>query len=435
MEVLFCYVIIYLVEAFILWLYCNDLFIAKYSTRQTIISLLIFYNLLFILTRFDSYLLNSFAFFMVNLLFISLFYTIKWSSALFHAGITTVAMFLGELVIFTPLPFFARDFYTARSDIGLFTLFIFFSKLIYFFILYTFSHLFPIQKNKRSVDSKGTLLLTFVPAISFFFIATLATVYHTTDISATLNNMIAVCSVLLLLLNLLIWFFFSLTQKRNQEFTELQLSLVKENDLAEYYKMLSAQNENRSILIHDIRNNLYTISNLANQNQSAEIVDYIDKLVQTSSLQSSDSLQICKNTTLNAILCRYKEECKKQDISFIIDSLDNSLDFMNTNDLTALFCNLLDNAVEAAACVPDSFIKLNISKQENTPFAVLFVQNSCAQNPIDTFGKLPSHKKDASRHGFGMKSIQRTIDNYGGEMEFYYEEKTRAFCVVIRISV
>ena len=93
MEVLFCYVIIYLVEAFILWLYCNDLFIAKYSTRQTIISLLIFYSLLFILTRFDSYLLNSFAFFMVNLLFISLFYTIKWSSALFHAGITTVAMF------------------------------------------------------------------------------------------------------------------------------------------------------------------------------------------------------------------------------------------------------------------------------------------------------------------------------------------------------
>ena len=92
MEVLFCYVIIYLVEAFILWLYCNDLFIAKYSTRQTIISLLIFYSLLFILTRFDSYLLNSFAFFMVNLLFISLFYTIKWSSALFHAGITTVSI-------------------------------------------------------------------------------------------------------------------------------------------------------------------------------------------------------------------------------------------------------------------------------------------------------------------------------------------------------
>lgn len=292
-----------------------------------------------------------------------------------------------------------------------------------------------MQKSKKNVDSKGTLLLTVVPAISVYFIATLATVYHTIDISASLGRMIAVSSILLLLLNLLIWFFFSFTQKRNEEFTTLQLSLTKENDLAEYYRMLSAQNENRSILIHDIRNNLYTISNLAKQNQTAEIVSYIDKLIEISNLQSSSSLQICKNTTLNAILCRYKEECKKRNISFIIDSLDVNLDFLTTNDLTALFCNLLDNAMDAAACVPDPFIKLNISKQEKNPFVVLCVENPCSQNPIDTFRKLSSHKKDTSHHGFGMKSIQRTIDNYGGEMKFYYEEKTSTFCVVIHINL
>lgn len=430
-----CYVIVYFVEALILWLYCNDLFTAKYSDRRTGLALSASYSLLFFLSLLDLYWLNGASFLIVNFLFICFFYDNSWSTALFHAGIITIAMNLGEIILLSISPDFARHFYEMPRNTAQLIIYAFSSKLIYFFIIYLLSHLPVIRANKKVTGVQGSIVLVPIPLVTFFITITLSTIYHTTDISATLNNMIAVCSVLLLLLNLLIWFFFSLTQKRNQEFTELQLSLVKENDLAEYYKMLSAQNENRSILIHDIRNNLYTISNLASQNQSAEIVEYIDKLVQTSSLQSSDSLQICRNTTLNAILCRYKEECKKQDISFIIDSLDNSLDFMNTNDLTALFCNLLDNAVEAAACVPDSFIKLNISKQENTPFAVLFVQNSCAQNPIDTFGKLPSHKKDASRHGFGMKSIQRTIDNYGGEMEFYYEEKTRAFCVVIRISV
>lgn len=430
-----CYVIVYFVEALILWLYCNDLFTAKYSDRRTGLALFASYSLLFFLSLLDLYWLNGAAFLIVNFLFIRTFYDSSWSTALFHAGIITIAMNLGEIILLSISPNFARHFYEIPRNTTQLIIYALSSKLNYFFIIYILSHLPIIRTNKKVTGVHGSLVLVPIPLVTFFITITLSTIYRTTDISASVNKMIAICSVLLLLLNLLIWFFFSLTQKRNEEFTELQLSLVKENDMAEYYKMLSAQNENRSILIHNIRNDLYTISNLAKQNQPAEIVNYIDKLVQTSSLQSSDSLQICRNTTLNAILCRYKEECKKQDISFIIDSLDNSLDFMNTNDLTALFCNLLDNAVDAAACVPDSFIKLNISEQENTPFAVLFLQNSCAQNPIDTFGKLPSHKKDASRHGFGMKSIQRTLDNYGGEMEFYYEEKMRTFCVVIRISV
>lgn len=434
MEVLLCYVIIYFVEALILWLYCNDLFTSKYSLRRTFLALFSLYGVLFSLSLLNFYPLNAFIFLIVNIIFIYFFYDSKWSTALFHAGITSAAMIFGELLSLSLFPDFARNFYEARSDIGLLFICVFLNKSIYFFIIYILSHI-NYSSNKKTRGHHGSLLLIPIPLATCFIMITLYITYFTADISASLNKMIVICTILLLLLNLLIWFFFSLTQKRNEEFTELQLSLMKENDMAEYYKMLSAQNENRSILIHDIRNNLYTISNLARQNQTAEIVDYIDKLVQTSGLQSSDSLQICRNTTLNAILCRYKEECKKQNISFIIDSLDNSLDFMVTNDLTALFCNLLDNAVDAAACVPDSFIKLSIFKQENTPFVILSLQNSCSQNPIDAFGKLPSHKKDASRHGFGMKSVQRTIDNYGGEMDFYYEEKTGAFCVVIRISV
>lgn len=435
MKILLCYIVIYLIEALILWLYCNDLFIAKYSIHKTIISLLAFYSLLFILSRFDNYLLSSSSFFLVNFLFIYLFYHVKWSFALFHTGITTVAMSLGELIFFTPLPIFARNFYTARSDISLFILFIFFSKLIYCFILYTFSHLFSMQKSKRGVDSKGTLLLSFVPFISFYFIATLATVYHTTDVSAPLNKMIATCSILLLLLNLLIWFFFSYTQKRNQDFIELQLSLQRENDTAEYYKMLNSQNENRSILIHNIRNDLYTISNLAKQNQTPDIVDYIDKLVQNSNLQTSNSIKICKNTTLNAILYRYKEECKKQKIRFITDIQNDCLDFMAANELTALFCNLLDNAMEAASCVSDSFIEVNLFRQENAPYAILSVENSCPQNPFDSHGNLPSHKKDALPHGLGLKSVRRIVENYQGHMDLYYKEETQTFYMVARIAV
>ena len=291
-----------------------------------------------------------------------------------------------------------------------------------------------MQKIKRGTDTKGTLLLTFVPSISFYLLITLATIYYTTEISNFLGRMIATCAILLLLLNLLIWCFFSYTQKRNQDFVDLQLSLLRENDTAEYYKMLSAQNESRNILVHNIRGHLYAISALAEQNQQSEITDYINNLVQTSSLQNSDTLQLCKNNTLNAILCRYKEECKEQKIDFRTDIRNDSIDFMSANDLTALFCNLLDNAMEGAAGISNAFIELRISRQENAPYTILSVQNSCSENPFDSRGKLVSHKKDSVRHGLGLKSIQRTIENYGGDMHIYYEKTTETFHTVIQIK-
>ena len=434
MEVLLCYIIIFLVEALILWLYCNDLFIQKHSNRQAVLSLLAMYCLLFFLSNLDIYIFNAVAFFTVNIIFIHTFYDTKWSSALFHAGITTIAMSFGELISFSLFPDFARHFYETRPDINLLIICSFLSKLIYFFIIYILSHLPVTYTNKKTTGGQGALVLVPIPLVTFFVIIPLFMIYFTTDLLDFLIKMIAACCVFLLLINLLIWFFFSYTQKRNQNFIELQLSLMKENDTAEYYKMLSKQNENRSILIHNIRNDLYTISNLAKQNQSAEIINYIDSLIQTSSLQSSDTLQLCKNNTLNAILCRYKEECKKQGISFSIDVLSDSLDFMTTNDLTALFCNLLDNAVESASCVPDSFIDLRIARQENAPFIILVIQNSCTTNPVNSFGKLPTRKKDKLHHGFGMKSIQRTIENYSGDMQVDYDKETKTFQTVIRLS-
>ena len=434
MEILLCYAIIYLVEALILWLYCNDLFTARYSLRRTAITLSILYSLMFFLSLFNLNWINGAAFLIVNFIFIYFFYDSSWSTALFHAGITTIAMSLGELLLFSLFPDFARHFYETQLDPVLLIICSFSSKLIYFFIIYILSHLPITHTNKKITVSRGTLVLVPIPLVSFFIIITLFTIYHTTDISDFLNKMIAICCVLLLLLNLLIWFFFSYTQRRNQDFIELQLNLQRENDSAEYYKMLSTQNEARNILIHNIKGHLHTIAALAEQNQQSEIIDYISTLTTTASLQSSDTLQLCKNDTLNAILCRYKEECKKQEICFKTDIRNDCIDFMTANDLTALFCNLLDNAMEAASCVSDSFIEVNLFRQENAPYAILCVQNSCPEDPFDAHGRLSSHKKNSARHGLGLKSIQRTVKNYGGDMELYYAEGTGTFHAVVRLK-
>lgn len=433
MEVLFCYVIIYLVEAFILWLYCNDLFISKYTVRQTVLCLSALYSMLFCLSMLNIYALNAAAFLLTTFIFIYFLYDTKISTAIFHTGVITIAMGFGEILSLSLFPDFARNFYEARSDTNLLIICIFLNKLIYFFIVYILSHLPITLKNKKTTGNRGSLVLVPIPLVAFFVMFTLYIIYFTADFPVFLNKMMSICSILLLVLNLLTWFFFSYSQKRNQDFIELQLRLLRENDTAEYYKMLSIQNENRNILIHNIRGHLYAIAAIAEQNHQPEILDYINNLIQTASLQTSASLQLCKNDTLNAILCRYKELCKEKDIDLRTDIRDGCIDFMSANDLTALFCNLLDNAVESAAGIQDSFIELHIRRQENTPYIVLSVQNSCAKDPFDAHGRLLSHKRDRARHGLGMKSIRRTIENYEGDMQVYYDGDTGTFHAVVRM--
>ncbi len=433
MEVLFCYVIIYLVEAFILWLYCNDLFIPKYTVRQTVFCLSALYSMLFCLSMLNIYALNAAAFLLTTFIFIYFLYDTKISTAIFHTGVITIAMGFGEILSLSLFPDFARNFYEARSDTNLLIICIFLNKLIYFFIVYILSHLPITLKNKKTTGNRGSLVLVPIPLVAFFVMFTLYIIYFTADFPVFLNKMMSICSILLLVLNLLTWFFFSYSQKRNQDFIELQLRLLRENDTAEYYKMLSIQNENRNILIHNIRGHLYAIAAIAEQNHQPEILDYINNLIQTSSLQTSASLQLCRNDTLNAILCRYKELCKEKKIDLRTDIRDGCIDFMSANDLTALFCNLLDNAVESAACIQDSFIELHIRRQENTPYIVLSVQNSCTEDPFDAHGQLLSHKKDRARHGLGMKSIRRTIENYEGDMQVYYDGDSGTFHAVVRM--
>ena len=74
---------------------------------------------------------------------------------------------------------------------------------------------------------------------------------------------------------------------------------------------------------------------------------------------------------------------------------------INPRDLTSLFCNLLENAVESAENIPDSFIELTVQKKENSPFLIIILINSCQNTPVYNPEGLPiSRKSDNGRHGF-----------------------------------
>lgn len=213
----------------------------------------------------------------------------------------------------------------------------------------------------------------------------------------------------------------------------MQLSLQKEQNLSEYYQNMLRHDESQRILIHDIKNHLHTIALLTKKNAPEEVADYILQLTQSPALTYSACLS--DNKLLNLILCQYQQRCIEKDIRFAADIQSHAVEFMGDQDITSLFCNLLDNAMESAERMSDGRIELNIGAQTSSPYTVVTLVNSCPDSPYSKDGrKLVSRKKNPPRHGYGMKSIERVVAKYGGNTEMYFDPECGTFHTVILLG-
>ena len=237
-------------------------------------------------------------------------------------------------------------------------------------------------------------------------------------------------SFFLLAINLLVFAFNQYNQEKHLKYTQMQLLLQKESDSIQYYEMLLSQHENQSILIHDIKKHLQSIDILNAEKEHDKIAIYIHQLMQSSDLKESPRL--CDHDMLNAILSRYQRQCQQKQIAFYADIRSRIVDFITAADLTSLFCNLLDNAVEAAENIPDAYIACH---REKTPFVVITVVNSSRKNPLSGSGRKPATSKpDKCKHGFGIKSIHKIVLKYQGEIQMYYDGESLTFHTIITLK-
>ena len=429
-----CYLFIYISEALILHLYCSNLFTSKRSPLFQYGLLTFSYGILYAISFLQNPFFNVIAFILLNFFYITVIYSQKLSTVLFHIFIITVSMAASEEIILSLFINLARTIYSGSFHATSLYLASILSKLAYFLILYIISHCISHAENTSAVTIKETLLLCLVPCISTWILMTFftLTVYYT-DLSQPVSMMLMVSTFFVLLLNLIIFGVFEYIKRKNQAFTELQLQIQKEADSSDYYKMLLEQDENQKILIHDIKKHLQAISVLNEQHDFEKIALYLNHVMDSSELKSS--VRICNNDFFNAILCRYQKLSVKSRIKAHFDIRNHSIDFMNENDISVLFCNLLDNAIESAGASLDSFVELSVMPRENTDFTIITLENSCRINPFSPeTGKLHTRKKDSRRHGFGMKSIQKIVEKYCGTMQTYFDEESHTFHCIIALN-
>ncbi len=158
------------IEAIIVWRYAGSLFTPAYSFTMRFLALSVSYLILFFISIFNVISLNILFYFVLNTVFLSFQFQLRFQTAFFHSVILTVVMGVSELIAFSAVSRFAPHF-MKEQDTGL-VIFAVFSKLSFFVIVYLLSRIFKTQKKSAENSEHVNILLILFPCSSIFVIAT-----------------------------------------------------------------------------------------------------------------------------------------------------------------------------------------------------------------------------------------------------------------------
>ena len=197
---------------------------------------------------------------------------------------------------------------------------------------------------------------------------------------------------------------------------EMQMRLEKDalrNIMEMQYKNYQLSRESIDVVnqkYHDLKHQINLLRSQADTGKSREYLDQMEHEIKVYETQNKTGNQI-----LDAVLTNKSMVCQKREIELKVIMEGQSLSFMEDMDISALFGNMLDNAIESVSRQKEKekrLIWLYVSREKQ--FVRIRTENYCDEKIQFRNGMPVTTKKDKRLHGYGMKSICATVEKYGG---------------------
>ncbi|MEG2194436.1 MAG: GHKL domain-containing protein [Terrisporobacter sp.] len=285
------------------------------------------------------------------------------------------------------------------------------------------------NRNIKTINKSQYLNFLILPLFSILYITTLL-MYIQMYMSIGDIILFIVNVVFIIILNLFITNIFESISKNNELKHEVKLYEQQASMQYYYYNDLENKYNSSRKLIHDIKNHLSTIEELYKINEIDKAKKYTDDIY----LMMDRLAQkiYTSNRVLNIIINDKYEKALSFNIYLTCKIGDVNLDFIKDIDLTTIFSNLLDNAIEGSTnFTGDKVINLKIDKFNN--FIVVNIINNIGHVPIKNDKLFKSTKKD--HNGFGLQNVKIALEKYEGNMRIDYNEDCFKVNIVIPIII
>ena len=281
------------------------------------------------------------------------------------------------------------------------------------------------RQELTKIKTTQIILLLLLTVFEIFVVYTYAV-----KISSYLDGIIAMFMLIgFLAFDFAITYIIEMMAHFYEDKIELQLMRNQnELQLANYIETDKKYQESQKV-IHDIKKHLYTLRKLSNiDNEKAE--NYC-KLIE----EGMDSLVVgfrCTNQILSIVMSQKIAVAENENIKVKTDVEDLALDFIDDVDVTAIFANLWDNAIDACRKVADEDRFINVIVGQKSDFVMLCFENSYNGIIKKEDSKIKSVKKDHT--GWGLSILKTTAEKYGGMFFTEYDDKVFEAKVMIPIN-
>ena len=173
--------------------------------------------------------------------------------------------------------------------------------------------------------------------------------------------------------------------------------------------------ETLQIEIHDLKKKLNRLEEMnADSIDKLPIIEDFNAIIEKYSSFVKTGNPVIDNLLASKYLLAIKEEV---DFTYLVDG--ELLNFMDSDDLTALFDNLLSNAFEAVVNETKDNRVIHLQVKTEKQMTMILIRNYSSIQPKFEQGT-PVTYKDRTYHGYGIKSVKRIVEKYFGEVHFNY---------------
>lgn len=195
--------------------------------------------------------------------------------------------------------------------------------------------------------------------------------------------------------------------------------LMKETMEQQKYEEVNAAIEKNRELIHDTKNHYIIISEYESKGEYEKLHKYVEEL--KSEFVKINPQIYTGNSVIDLVLNQKRIMAERKKISFELQAVPLPKLPFKDSEICTILGNLLDNAIEACERMDgESRICVKIEKQ----MQLLFIEviNTISETPLANKKVFSSSKKDKAMHGYGLKSVQRIVDLYEGDVIYKIKE-------------
>ncbi len=279
-----------------------------------------------------------------------------------------------------------------------------------------------LKRGRRGHLSKGQLFICLVmPLISLAMMISFLTL---SDYYASWNGylLVLVNVLLLLFLNIFVVYFYITAARSNEAEKKSRLYRQKEVLVYQHYQKLEESYRQSRKIVHDVKNHIQALGKLYEEGQIEEAEKYKEEVFHL--LNQNNHTWYTENRMLNIILNEKLCHENLRDARLELDIEENCLDRIREIDITTIFANLLDNAIEAIGKEEgEKYLKV-LAKREKE-FLMIQVVNSKSIHPA----------KGEGHQGLGLENIREALKPYEGTCTITDDEKQFQAVILIPNAV